>query len=718
MRPADIRNLSLKTSRLLLPRLKPLFYLFKVVILPQAVTAGALYMLLLYLLKDTELLDAQRDKLGRGQIESHDDSDAIATGQQQRSVLDAVEAHMLPGSHESDIDIIASSADGKVVLTIGIDNTVLFWRFNDEAGSTGTRERYSAINVAEGDHIVAASLGYNGRHHALCTREGRFLLFQLQDDNRVVLIREHKLDDRDAKIRAIAVDYQSASEIDPFSEAKELRGALIAYSDGSIWSLPAWDSVSPVEGVISAISKSARVLFLQEDNSERARILIASQFGVALYVKSASVWVPTTIPAELVADDMVTTASIKTIVLQEYLLELLVIGFKSGIVQVFETNGTHVVSIGRSVSSGAILSVDIAAPSKTRCTSCETASSASDGFFIISSTSSHTFVDRILPRQAVFCKCPPHRRQKSSADPSRSPTPNKSSPAKGLVVPPSTIREETPGNSPRKSPSLLPPVSNGDFPLSNHGARRLSNMHRDDEYRVRPPSPSDKALSSGMVYSSSAGSMASHNGTDRDVHPLGAIFTSSYSGGWAVLRNDMLITLRRVGGAIDDSGWQVVSVDLTQAWNGSTLIVDAINLSELVQKTFHSSKFEDEGVSIRQRRYERLMSLDGRAPFPSYSENFSVPTYPSLAYVSIRPFLKRGDGSILAGFGNRLGIISLSDRARSKADDKRRGTGDFSRAIATMGKGSVGLGIISALPPPPSNRRSGNEQDAASKKVN
>ncbi len=46
----------------LIQRLKPLFYLFKVVLLPQAVTAFSLYLVLLYLLKDADALEAQRGK--------------------------------------------------------------------------------------------------------------------------------------------------------------------------------------------------------------------------------------------------------------------------------------------------------------------------------------------------------------------------------------------------------------------------------------------------------------------------------------------------------------------------------------------------------------------------------------------------------------------------------------------------------------------------------
>ena len=85
MLPGDIRKLSLSTSRLLLPRLKPLFYLFKVVVLPQAVTATALYALLLYLLKDSELLDAQRDRIDRG--DAKHPSDAIQTLQASQSSM-------------------------------------------------------------------------------------------------------------------------------------------------------------------------------------------------------------------------------------------------------------------------------------------------------------------------------------------------------------------------------------------------------------------------------------------------------------------------------------------------------------------------------------------------------------------------------------------------------------------------------------------------------
>jgi hypothetical protein len=121
-------------------RLGPLLSLIKVAVLPQLVTAGLLYALLLYLLKDADLLDAQRNRLGR---------------EEEASDLGIM---YLPAG-ESDIDLIRSSADGSIVVTISM-GTATLWRFS------GTRE-----DVAEG--VVDAVVSSDGLLLAVATDKTR-----------------------------------------------------------------------------------------------------------------------------------------------------------------------------------------------------------------------------------------------------------------------------------------------------------------------------------------------------------------------------------------------------------------------------------------------------------------------------------------------------------------------------------------------------------------
>lgn len=60
--PASIVQYDLSLVRPLLPRIRPVFQFIKIVIIPQCATAFLLWLLLLFLLKDTQLLDARRDR--------------------------------------------------------------------------------------------------------------------------------------------------------------------------------------------------------------------------------------------------------------------------------------------------------------------------------------------------------------------------------------------------------------------------------------------------------------------------------------------------------------------------------------------------------------------------------------------------------------------------------------------------------------------------------
>lgn len=121
-------------------RLGPLISFIELGVLPQVITAGLLYALLLYLLKDADLLDAQRNRLGR---------------EEEASELGIM---YLPCA-DSDIDVIRSSADGSIVVTVS-NGTATLWRFS------GTRE-----DIAEG--VVDAAISSDGLLLAVATDKTR-----------------------------------------------------------------------------------------------------------------------------------------------------------------------------------------------------------------------------------------------------------------------------------------------------------------------------------------------------------------------------------------------------------------------------------------------------------------------------------------------------------------------------------------------------------------
>ncbi|TFK34829.1 sterol regulatory element binding protein cleavage-activating protein [Crucibulum laeve] len=99
-------------------------WLIKIMVLPIAVTTSALWGLLLYLLKDTELLEAQRNRV---------DATTIKQGEDGTSLEGEVEFSTLPRAFASDVELIAASKDGQVVVSIGLRNEITVWRVDSQA---------------------------------------------------------------------------------------------------------------------------------------------------------------------------------------------------------------------------------------------------------------------------------------------------------------------------------------------------------------------------------------------------------------------------------------------------------------------------------------------------------------------------------------------------------------------------------------------------------
>ena len=685
MRPADLRKLSLPTSRIVLPRLKPLFYLFKVVVLPEAVTAGTLYIILLYLLKDSELLDAQRNRLGRNEEHRDSDDEVSPAGRG----LKGVQIHLLPCSHRTDIDVIASSNDGKVLVSAGIDGTLYLWRFGASPGS-GTREPLSSESLSQDDEISCVAVSPDGKIVLVLTGEGVLHRWEVINDESPVSRGSHDINIPDA-VEIKLVEVRNGSE-DPFlARPSSPIAAETAYTVLVSSSRASMVSISPAMEITTVVppnSSAVRALFLDCDDAASLAFLVLGPDEAVLYRCIGSEWFDIVIPA--MSDTTVSTASLTT--------TGLVLGYRSGLIEVYDINGTPVIAVGGGSTSGpvhppsleGVVRVAMATPAASSCTTCGLVST--DSTFIISSTSERVFVDRLNSRGNIPCRC----RRGSLVDDSKYPAATGTGSPARLAIPPAANRGGfSPGCSPKKSPTLLPPVSNGEFPLSSHGTRRLSALHRDET--ISP------YLGLGNV------STATNSpDSDLEILPLGAILAPGGGSTWCVT-GDLLLGLRRVRGGIDDGQWEIWTVDLRAPWNGSSLVVEAAPLTSLLQRGA-TVPF----ASVRAQRTERLLSLSGRAAFPSVGASVSVETFPPLAYTEVRPFypvstsvgsaatskvVGEAKSRIVIGLGNRMGVISVPE---SKEPRHQSSSTQSSNKGMGIGLSGIGLGVT---PPPPSMRR-------------
>ncbi|KAF8894726.1 sterol-sensing domain of SREBP cleavage-activation-domain-containing protein [Infundibulicybe gibba] len=101
---------SMRTFRLV-------YWLLKIMVLPIAVTTSILWGLLLYLLKNTELLEAQRNRA---------EADTPLEG--ETSLEGGVSFSTLPRAFESDVELLAASKDGQIIVSVGLHNEIRVWR--------------------------------------------------------------------------------------------------------------------------------------------------------------------------------------------------------------------------------------------------------------------------------------------------------------------------------------------------------------------------------------------------------------------------------------------------------------------------------------------------------------------------------------------------------------------------------------------------------------
>lgn len=100
-----------------------MLWLLKVMVLPIAATTSILWGLLLYLLKNTELLEAQRN---RGDT-------STPTNKEESSLEGRISFSTLPRAFASDVELIAASRDGQVVISVGIHNEIMIWRTDTQS---------------------------------------------------------------------------------------------------------------------------------------------------------------------------------------------------------------------------------------------------------------------------------------------------------------------------------------------------------------------------------------------------------------------------------------------------------------------------------------------------------------------------------------------------------------------------------------------------------
>ncbi|KAF8655806.1 hypothetical protein AX16_002891 [Volvariella volvacea WC 439] len=142
-------------------------WFFKVMVLPIGATTLALWGLCLYLLKDADLLEAQRNKPEKGDdlnSGSVNGKSGKGLGKRRSGLLRSgadddddnevavknVVFETLPRALNCDVEWMKSSRDGKVMVCVGVDDEVVLWKEESRVKDKGKRKgSYVTVNVAD-----------------------------------------------------------------------------------------------------------------------------------------------------------------------------------------------------------------------------------------------------------------------------------------------------------------------------------------------------------------------------------------------------------------------------------------------------------------------------------------------------------------------------------------------------------------------------------------
>lgn len=133
------------------PTLDIVLWLLKILPAPMAMTILPLYALLLYLLKDAELLEAQRNQ----------DNKKAVSQQTDTTLGDHILFSTLPRGFATDVELLAASKNGQSVAAVGLQNEVSFWRTKNtepiviKSYNQATTETVSALALDDNGDFVA-----------------------------------------------------------------------------------------------------------------------------------------------------------------------------------------------------------------------------------------------------------------------------------------------------------------------------------------------------------------------------------------------------------------------------------------------------------------------------------------------------------------------------------------------------------------------------------
>jgi len=161
---------------------KFVLWVLTIMVLPIAATTSALWGLLIYLLKNTELLEAQRNR---------PEAEASSKAQDDEMGLEGhISFSTLPRAFASDVELIAASKDGRVIVSVGLHNEITVW--NAETKKHMTIEASEVLlgmastSSCAASTVMCVTVDDRGRHFAVGTGSGLIAVWSIDPPTGIV----------------------------------------------------------------------------------------------------------------------------------------------------------------------------------------------------------------------------------------------------------------------------------------------------------------------------------------------------------------------------------------------------------------------------------------------------------------------------------------------------------------------------------------------------
>ncbi|KAG0705302.1 sterol-sensing domain of SREBP cleavage-activation-domain-containing protein [Suillus ampliporus] len=631
------------------------FWLFKFVVLPISVTTATLYGLLLYLLKDAELLEAQRNRA---------EADVPSPGG-EKPLNGQASFKTLPRAFATDVELLASSKDCEVIAAVGLQNELSIWHFNDPCpilvDTSGVLLSTASTSFSQ-ERIAAIALDDAGEYCAIGTTCGTIGVWFIagRSARPYATLAPHSIS---AGIRELhfAPPLQSVLKqkngpqsrpCTPPPGPPEPEPLVVAYENGAIaqWVMDGHASASFISPMSSEPILKSRLLRVRSDDRILAAFVLADGTLEVLGTCETRSAAPIRCALQPGSSaDRVSKVDACKVKLDGRDHIIIGIASEAGVISLWDAGSSECIFILEE-NHGAIDQLRI---SNSRVVNCQFCGEPPMDSFMVSVSVGHNVIFHkvYITSQGRRCACPRNNPQQSTILELATGRRSRSSSVASSIGPSSVTSTRRLSSA---SNTSAPDISA--FPVSGHGilSRRVSEkgLRRLSESYVLPHLTDED----DEDYSICIDPPISRPSTWSNVAVLRAGDAACERGGWDIA-GEKIIGVRRISRAHTKGALQLPPSSTSRGLTSAVLDRWEIWLFDTgvskARSTALSNLTDDLPLSLR-RSFLPSMYLS-QPPSPT-----AVPEeHPRLPFTRASPFLAIR-GAAMAGFGNTVGLFLVS----------------------------------------------------------